>query len=69
MHDAVGHSTESDLLSWRTDAGADAGMFLLLVGVAALPYVVGFAYTRHVSVLIYPSVLVCCRMLDGRVPE
>jgi len=44
-------------------------MFLLLVGVAALPYVVGFAYTRHVSVLIYPSVLVCCRMLDGRVPE
>lgn len=53
---------------WR-GLGGDGAMFLLLVGAVALPYVVGFAYTRHVSVLIYPSVLVCCRVLDGRGPE
>jgi hypothetical protein len=38
-------------------------LFLALVAAAALPYVVGFAFTRHVSILIYPSVLMCCRML------
>ncbi len=38
-------------------------VFLLVVGAVALPYVLGFAYTRHVSVLIYPSVLMCCRGL------
>ena len=38
--------------------------FLLVVGAVALPYVVGFAYTRHVSVLLYPSALLLCRMLD-----
>ncbi len=40
-----------------------AAVFLLIVGAVALPYVVGFAYTRHVSVLIYPSALLLCRML------
>ena len=42
------------------EAGA---VFLLLVGAVALPYVVGFAYTRHISVLIYPSALLLCRTL------
>ncbi len=42
---------------------AAAAAFLLLVGAVALPYVVGFAYTRHVSVLIYPSALLLCRVL------
>lgn len=49
-------------------AGADrpvaAGTFLALVAAIALPYMLGFAYTRHISVLIYPSVLLCCRFLE-----
>ena len=55
----------------RVPGGArwDGGIFLLLVGAVALPYVLGFAYTRHVSVLIYPSVLLCCRALTWNVRE
>ena len=37
--------------------------FLALVAACTLPYVAGFAYTRHVSILIYPAALMCCRML------
>ena len=44
-------------------------VFLLLLAAVALPYVVGFAYTRHVSVLIYPAALFCCRALAGRAAE
>jgi len=40
-----------------------AGTFLALVAACTLPYLAGFAYTRHVSVLIYPSALFCCRLL------
>lgn len=40
-----------------------AAVFLAIVGACALPYLAGFAYTRHVSILIYPSVLFCCRLL------
>lgn len=40
-----------------------AGTFPLLVGAVALPYVVGFAYTRHVSVLLFPAALLLCRAL------
>ncbi len=36
-------------------------LFLLLVAACAAPYLVGFAYTRHVSILLYPSVLLLCR--------
>ena len=39
-------------------------VFLALVAACALPYLAGFAYTRHVSILIYPAVLMCCRMLS-----
>jgi hypothetical protein len=49
-----------------------SGVFLAVVAACALPYVAGFAYTRHVSVLIYPAALFCCRMLceqDGRYNE
>ena len=49
---------------WR-DLRWEGAFFLLLLGAVALPYVIGFAYTRHVSVLIYPSVLMCCRALGG----
>lgn len=38
-------------------------VFLALVASCLLPYVAGFAYTRHVSVLIYPAALMCCRLL------
>ena len=51
-------SRSSDRL--RRIAGAT---FLVLVAACALPYIAGFAYTRHASILIYPSVLMCCRML------
>lgn len=47
----------------------EGAVFLLLVGAVALPYVIGFAYTRHVSVLIYPAVLMCCRALVTRRSE
>jgi hypothetical protein len=40
-----------------------AGTFLALVVACTLPYLAGFAYTRHVSVLVYPSALFCCRLL------
>jgi hypothetical protein len=40
-----------------------SGVFLAVVGACALPYVAGFAYTRHVSVLIYPAALFLCRVL------
>jgi multisubunit Na+/H+ antiporter MnhF subunit len=41
----------------------DAGIFLAVVAACVLPYVAGFAYTRHVSILIYPAALFCCRVL------
>ncbi|MGH9597078.1 MAG: hypothetical protein ACRD3K_09805 [Edaphobacter sp.] len=40
-----------------------AGVFLGVVAACALPFLVGFAYTRHVSILIYPAALFCCRLL------
>jgi hypothetical protein len=40
-----------------------SAIFLTLVAACAFPYLVGFAYTRHASILIYPSALMCCRML------
>jgi hypothetical protein len=40
-----------------------SGVFLAVAAACALPYVAGFAYTRHVSILIYPAALFCCRML------
>ncbi|MDQ2834243.1 MAG: hypothetical protein M3Y50_10950 [Acidobacteriota bacterium] len=40
-----------------------AAIFVALVAACALPYLAGFAYTRHVSILIYPSALFCCRVL------
>ncbi len=40
-----------------------SGVFLAVVAACALPFLVGFAYTRHVSVLIYPAALFCCFVL------
>jgi len=40
-----------------------SGIFLALVAACAAPYLAGFAYTRHISILIYPAALMCCRML------
>jgi hypothetical protein len=40
-----------------------SGIFLAVVAASALPFLAGFAYTRHASVLIYPAALFCCRML------
>lgn len=37
--------------------------FLLFTAAIVTPYMVGFAYTRHVSVLIFPSCIFCCRLL------
>jgi hypothetical protein len=56
----------------RPELRAAGGVFLALIAACALPYLAGFAYTRHVSILIYPAVLMCCRMLaedeQGHVP-
>jgi hypothetical protein len=43
-----------------------SGVFLAVVAACALPFLAGFAYTRHVSVLIYPTALFCCRLLCER---
>jgi len=64
------------MLQWTALAGAiywlcvgdisrriSGGIFLAVVAAYVLPYFVGFAYTRHASVLIYPSALMCCRLL------
>ena len=40
-----------------------SGVFLAVVAACSLPFLVGFAYTRHVSVLIYPAALFCCYVL------
>jgi hypothetical protein len=45
-----------------------AGIFLALVVACALPYVAGFAYTRHISILIYHAALMCCWMLVEDIP-
>jgi len=45
------------------------GTFLAIVAAYVLPYFVGFAYTRHASLLIYPSALMCCRLLAGETLE
>jgi hypothetical protein len=37
-----------------------AATFLALVAASTLPFLVGFAYTRHISILIYPSAIFCC---------
>lgn len=70
---AIGVAAVAVLRGWRgfgrDGLREDGGMFLMLVGAVALPYVAGFAYTRHVSVLIYPSVLMCCRALAGAAQE
>ena len=48
---------------WRRDRERAAWTFLALVAACVLPYVAGFAYTRHISILIYPSALLCARIL------
>jgi hypothetical protein len=40
-----------------------SGVFLAVVAACSLPFLVGFAYTRHVSVLIYPAALFCSYLL------
>ncbi len=40
-----------------------SAIFLAVVAAATFPFLAGFAYTRHVSILIYPTALFCCRIL------
>jgi hypothetical protein len=40
-----------------------SGVFLAVVAACTLPFLAGFAYTRHGSILIYPAALFCCRIL------
>ncbi len=44
---------------------AAAIAYLAVVAACALPYIAGFAYTRHATILIYPASLMCCRQLCG----
>jgi hypothetical protein len=39
-------------------------IFVAVVAASAFPYIAGFAYTRHGSVLIYPAAMMCCRLLS-----
>ena len=46
--------------------GRTAGIFCLAVVLScAAPYLAGFANTRHATVLLYPSAVLCCRYLSG----
>jgi hypothetical protein len=49
----------------RDESGlrAAAIAYLAVVAACALPYIAGFAYTRHATILIYPASLMCCRLL------
>jgi hypothetical protein len=47
----------------RGAARVASGVFLAVVAACTLPFLAGFAYTRHVSILIYPAALFCCRVL------
>jgi hypothetical protein len=40
-----------------------SGVFLAVIAACTLPFLAGFAYTRHGSILIYPAALFCCRIL------
>ncbi len=40
-----------------------SAIFLTVAAAATLPFLAGFAYTRHISILIYPTALFCCRVL------
>ena len=60
---ALGLSIRAFMRGDRDGSRYAAGTFLLLVAAVALPYVIGFAYTRHISVLIYPAALLLCRFL------
>jgi hypothetical protein len=40
-----------------------SAIFLAVVAAGTLPFLAGFAYTRHISILIYPTALFCCRVL------
>jgi hypothetical protein len=47
-----------------------SGVFLAVVAACTLPFLAGFAYTRHGSILIYPAALFCCRVLcEGTTKE
>ena len=50
----------------RSQLRAQSAIFLAVVAACTLPFLAGFAYTRHVSILIYPSALFCCRLLCTR---
>ncbi len=43
-----------------------AATFLLFIAVITLPYAAGFAYTRHLTILIFPACIFCCRLLLTR---
>jgi hypothetical protein len=45
------------------DARLVGGLFLVLVFACVFPYVLGFAYTRHFIVLLFPAVTLLCRAL------
>ena len=57
--------------SFRRSWTGSGAIFLFLVAACILPYLLGFAYTRHLSILIYPSVLMCCAVLVSptHIPE
>lgn len=40
-----------------------SAIFLALTIACIAPYIAGFAYTRHASILIYPATLLCCRII------
>jgi hypothetical protein len=61
-HRAFRRPNESDP-PLRSSLRVASGVFLALVAACALPYLAGFAYTRHGSVLVYPTALFLCRML------
>lgn len=59
-------SSAAILFRWR-NARAQSLLFLALVFAVAVPYTLGFPFTRHVSILILPSVFMCCYLMGARI--
>jgi len=52
------------LFRW-TNARSQSWLYLALVFAVAVPYTLGFPFTRHISILMLPSVFLCCYQLQA----
>lgn len=66
---AIGYSVIVLLRPSKGSQRAPAAAFLAIILASIVPYIAGFAYTRHASILVYPACLICCRALCSAASE